>query len=102
MVPTAIELERTSHLRLEWDDGVVVSFDISDLRRACPCAGCRSNREKGRPTFADSAVAEATSARLVGSYALGVEWVDGRCTSIFSFEQLRRWAEHPGPSESTA
>lgn len=92
--PTSIELDRNSHLGLGWADGLRVKFDIVDLRLACPCAGCRSRREKGQRSIPDdgNAVA-ATDAQLVGSYAIGVEWRDGRCSSIYSFDRLRRWAE---------
>ena len=94
--PVEIELDRESHLRLGWADGVVARFEIADLRLACPCAGCRSRREKGqRPVPDDGRPIVATSARIVGSYALGIDWQDGRCTSIYSFDRLRRWAEHP-------
>jgi DUF971 family protein len=94
--PTAIELDRDSHLKLTWDDGVIARFDIVDLRLACPCAGCRSRREKGqRPIPDDGQPIAAVDARLVGSYALGVEWQDGRCSSIYSFDRLREWAENP-------
>lgn len=97
-VPSHIELDRASHLRLEWADGVVARIDIADLRLACPCAGCRSRRERGQRAIPDDGrQPAATSARLVGSYALGIEWEDGRCTSIYSFDRLRRWAEHARP-----
>ena len=94
--PTAIELKRDSHLKLTWDDGVIARFDIADLRLACPCAGCRSRRDKGQRSIPDDGrPIAAIDARLVGSYALGVEWQDGRCSSIYSFDRLRAWAENP-------
>ena len=93
VVPSAIELDRTSHLRLEWPDGLSATWEIDDLRLACPCAGCRSRREQGlRSVPPSSQPIAATDATFVGSYALGITWADGVCSSIYAFEMLRRWA----------
>jgi len=92
--PDTIELDRKSHLLLGWPDRTNARFDITSLRLACPCAGCRSRHEQGlRPIPDDGRPVEAINASLVGSYALGIEWRDGRCNSIYSFSTLRRWAE---------
>jgi len=92
--PNTIELDRRSHLLLGWPDGTSARFDISSLRLACPCAGCRSRHEQGLRSVPDDGQAvEAVNANVVGSYALGIEWRDGRCNSIYSFATLRSWAE---------
>ncbi len=92
--PTGLELDRMSHLTVEWADGVTAKWDIEDLRMACPCAECRSKREIGQRTVGEAQLIAAADASFVGSYALGIEWVDGRCSSIYSFETLRRWADN--------
>ncbi len=98
--PTSIELDRTSHLKLGWTDGLTAVFGITDLRLACPCAGCRNRRDQGlRAIPEDPRPIAATQVRLVGSYALGIDWVDTKCNSIYTFDILRQWAEQGAASE---
>ena len=93
--PASIELDRTSHLSVIWPDGVGAKWNIDDLRLACPCAGCRSRRDEGlRAIPDDGKPIEAVGAGYVGTYALSIDWKDGRCNSIYSFEMLRAWADH--------
>ncbi len=89
---TDVDVRRSEGLVLTWDDGVVGAFSLAELRAACPCAGCRTTRERGElprvvgePTIAD--------ARLVGAWGLGVTWSDGHSTGIYPWDGLRRWAE---------
>jgi len=101
-VPAEIELDRTSHLLVVWPDGLSAKWDIEELRLACPCAECRHRRDQGlRAVVDDGSVVAAVGAKYVGSYALGIEWADGKCNSIYSFETLRNWAVHAaGPTAS--
>lgn len=98
--PISIELDRTSHLKVGWTDGLTAIFGITDLRLACLCAGCRNRRDQGlRAIPEDPRPIAATQVRLVGSYALGIDWVDGKCNSIYTFDILRRWAESGSASD---
>lgn len=95
MTPTSLELDRVSHLTVQWADGVTAKWDIEDLRLACPCAECRTKREGGqRPVPESGQPIMAIDAKFVGSYALGIDWADGRCSSIYAFDTLRRWADN--------
>ena len=95
--PLEIELERTKELRIRWDDGRVSVFPLAFLRRMCPCAACRTEREE-KPRNAlpvvrgpeqQSDMATAAAAGLVGNYALRIEWQDGHNTGIYDYDLLR-------------
>ena len=95
-VPATIEIERDSHVHLEWPDGLVADLPIDALRLACQCANCRSIRDAGRPVVPRPPAGqplEVVGADLVGAYALSITWNDPSCQSIYSYDQLRRWSE---------
>ena len=91
-----VTVDRESHVEITFDDGKVCRFDLYELRRACPCAACRTARDRreeaglgdGQPT--GLAIADAY---LVGGYGLGVTWNDGHSTGIYPFVSLRRWCD---------
>lgn len=95
--PVDIELDRANELRIRWADGHLSVLPLPLLRRSCPCATCRSDREQqARGSLpgaqspapqAEMAVAEA--AELVGQYALRIIWKDGHGTGIYDYELLR-------------
>lgn len=92
-IPISVEVDKTKHLKVAWEDGVQATWELADLRLSCPCAGCRSRRDQGlRSVPDDGKPVAATAAQFVGSYAVSIDWVDGRCSSIFSFDLLREWA----------
>ena len=81
-------------LLIEWKDGRRSEFPLAQLRRVCPCATCRTEREQQgsnplRILKADPTGVRVTSARLVGSYAIQFDWSDGHNTGIFDFRFLR-------------
>jgi len=70
---------------------------FAELRRACPCAGCR-----GEPGFAGRFAAqpelrpgedELADISLVGAYGLNAVWADGHNTGIYTFTRLRELGE---------
>ena len=85
-----------NELAIVWDDGREDYFPLETLRRACPCAMCKGEKDilgnlyKGpeRPLTARSF--QVTGRRLVGGYALQIDWADGHNDGIYSFETLRR------------
>lgn len=114
-MPTPIEmhLKRDEALEITWEDGLRSRFTIQQLRAQCPCASCKVQREQQATKAAapsGSAVKRsltvlpgnytapltATSAALVGNYALRIEWSDDHDTGIYSFSYLRELAETPG------
>ena len=91
-----ITVDRESHVEIVFDDGKVCRFGLEELRRACPCAGCRTSPDRSDEAAGPSRQPNAvsiTDARLVGGYGLGVTWSDGHSTGIYSFVSLRRWCE---------
>lgn len=95
--PQAIALDRSKELRITWSDGVVSLYPLAELRRACPCAGCRQQREEtsrsALPVAAEPGMqrdmATAETVELVGHYALRIRWKDGHDTGIYDFARLR-------------
>lgn len=106
--PIAFDLDRGRSLSVRWSDGVGHEIPLADLRRACPCATCRALREElsrnpltvlshpagGRPT--------ASTAELVGVYALRLRWEDGHDTGIYDFGLLRALGEQIAASGASA
>jgi len=82
-------------LHVRWADGAVSRLSLPFLRKQCPCAACRTEREQqGRAQLpvlqTDPAdAARAVGGHLVGNYALQIEWADGHNTGIFDFRLLR-------------
>ncbi len=84
-------------LRITWGDGVISAFPLAFLRRHCPCATCRTEREKQSASLlpilsagqAEAGSAVTTGGHLVGNYALQLEWSDGHNTGIYDFKLLR-------------
>lgn len=94
--PVAIDLDRSESLRLEWADGQVTTFTLETLRANCPCAQCRSERDRGQvPWPRRTLVPEelrAVGAELVGNWGLQITWHDGHGTGIYAWGVLRAWA----------
>ena len=84
-------------LRISWADGVNSVFPLTFLRRHCPCATCRTEREKQSTSLlpimseaqAKASSATTTSGHLVGNYAIQLDWSDGHSTGIYDFKLLR-------------
>ena len=90
-----VTVDRDSHVEIVFDDKKVCRFDLQELRRACPCAGCRMVRDRGEEAWApgESTELAIADAHLVGGYGLGVTWNDGHSAGIYPFVSLRRWCE---------
>jgi DUF971 family protein len=99
--PLRLDLKRDQQLTITWQDGVVSVYPLTLLRKMCPCAMCKDQREadalrpktslnvlpetfQGNPTVID--------AQLVGNYAMKISWSDQHDTGIYSFQYLREIA----------
>ena len=51
LMPVALRREGTDQLIIEWSDGHRSVHAWKNLRRHCPCAGCREEREKPPDPF---------------------------------------------------
>ncbi|MDG2427969.1 MAG: DUF971 domain-containing protein [Acidimicrobiales bacterium] len=90
-----IEVRRSEGLTVTFADGHVAEFDLMRLRLFCPCATCRTLRERGEeawPRDGSPVRLQITDAELHGAWGLNITWNDGHSTGIYPFEQLRRWS----------
>jgi DUF971 family protein len=101
-VPTRFAYDESGRaLLVEWQQGTSGRIPFADLRRACPCAGCRG--ELGSPgrfqidPELHPGEDELADIALVGNYGLKVVWADGHDTGIYRFELLLELGE-PRPS----
>ena len=84
-----------TELAIRWDDGAETFIALETLRRHCPCAGCRGERDvmghlhKGPEQTLTPASFQARRIVRVGGYALQVFWADGHNTGLYSFDYMR-------------
>ena len=81
-------------LIVDWKDGVQAEYLFKELRRVCPCATCKTERESGSENplhilKADPTDLRVVGAKLVGNYAIQFSWSDGHDTGIFDFRFIR-------------
>ena len=96
--PTKLEAEGGERLVIEWSDSVRHVLSWGTLRKNCPCAACRVERDKPPPMFPVLKIEEAQPARPtaiepVGRYAYQITWNDGHSSGIYTFEVLRKLGE---------
>lgn len=89
---------KEQQLIIDWKDGKHSEFSLDDLRKQCPCAACRTDRDKKNENpfnilKADPTTIRVTSAKLVGNYAIQFNWSDGHNTGIFDFRFLHELAK---------
>ena len=93
-----------SELALKWEDGEEAYIPLEQLRRHCPCAGCKGETDvMGNVHRGPEIPLNASSFQLqklvpVGGYALQPFWADGHMTGLFSFDYLRVLGQGSGAS----
>jgi DUF971 family protein len=81
-------------LAIKWEDGTESFIPFETLRRACPCAGCKGERDvmghlhKGPDIPLTPVSFELRSLVPIGTYAIQPVWADGHASGIFSFDYL--------------
>jgi DUF971 family protein len=91
-------------LAIKWDDGSESFVRLDKLRRHCPCAGCRGEKDimgnvyKGPDRPLSPASFQLRRLAPVGGYAIQPFWADGHSSGIFAFDYLRRVADAADPS----
>jgi len=91
-VPVTIDVEREQSVTLTWADGTTSGYGLEELRQCCPCADCRTRRDRDLPVWPlDSSPQplRIVDAKLVGAWGIGFTWNDGHSTGIYSWELLR-------------
>lgn len=91
-----IEVDRESHVEIEFKDGVTARFELAPLRLGCPCAECNSRRQKDEPvskSVMEGDPISITDAKLAGAWGLSLDWSDGHSTGIYAWTVLRQWSD---------
>ncbi len=85
-----------TNLQVRWRDGHESTYPLPHLRKNCPCAACRADRQQREenPLHILSAPLANSSAVMagvepVGRYGMKILWQDGHETGIYTFEFLR-------------
>lgn len=100
--PKAVEIQEDGILTISWMDGTKTRHSMTQLRKECPCANCRIEREKlAQPgpilRVLDSSAPPLQEAKVlefspVGRYALSFVFNDGHSTGIYTFDFLKETA----------
>ena len=85
-------------LAIKWDDGTESFISFEKLRRSCPCAGCKGERDvmgnlyknPEQPLTAEAF--QLLRVETVGGYAVQPVWRDGHATGLYTFDYLRHVA----------
>ena len=81
-------------LAIRWDDGSESFIRLEQLRRACPCAGCKGEMDILGNLYKNPERPLSPQAfrllRLdpVGTYGIQPLWGDGHNSGIFAFDYL--------------
>ena len=94
--PRELRLDQSAaNMRIEWPDRVsTLPFRL--LRERCPCAECRSVRNKGGTIEAAAAV-RVDDIVPYGANAIQLVFSDGHARGIFPFAYLRELDESAAP-----
>lgn len=97
--PVDLHLDRREGLCIKWADGARSRYPLAYLRKRCPCATCRTEREAAAPPTSSLSLpilpagvdraAVFADAKVVGNYAIQITWADGHSTGIYDFRYLR-------------
>ena len=93
---TSIEVDRDSHVAVEFEDGVTARSELAPLRLACRCPECNSRRDRREPAsqwVQHGDPITITNAQLAGNWGLSIDWSDGHSTGIYAWTVLRQWAD---------
>jgi DUF971 family protein len=98
-VPYAIRrLENGAVIEIEWEQARHTGrYSARELRLACPCAGCVEELS-GRALLDPATVpgdVRALAIKLVGAYAVHVQWSDGHGTGMYPWALLFRLCPCP-------
>ena len=95
--PTDLKLIAPDCLQIEWNDGQIRKYQVSELRESCPCASCREKRKAPPPpptslqviSQAETEPLRITKMEAMGRYAYAIHFSDGHETGLVTLESLR-------------
>ena len=85
-------------LAIKWDDATESFISLETLRRACPCAECKGERDvmgnlyKGPERPLTPSAFQLRGLTFIGAYAVQPSWGDGHNSGIYPFDYLREIA----------
>ena len=91
-----LTVDRTEGIKVAFADNYSAEIDLMTLRLICPCAMCRSLRERGKAAWLQSEGSQKLSirdAQFHGAWGVNITWSDGHNTGIYTFQFLREIAE---------
>lgn len=100
--PKNVTVNKENHtLEITWNDNLVSTYPLPQLREACPCVECRGGHAFMGPNYEPDNLLDLKpklpenayileGASLVGNYALQLNWKDNHSTGIYSWDMLRR------------
>jgi DUF971 family protein len=94
--PADVTVTRDKGIVIVYADDYVAEFDLMTVRLGCPCATCRSLRDRDEdvwPRPGSPTPLRIVDAEFHGAWGLAITWNDGHNTGIFPFESLRVWSE---------
>lgn len=90
--PVKIKLKGSNSLLIKWEDNAESVISLEKLRRLCPCASCKIEREGQSADYIpilNKAQVTVKSVKPVGSYAVSISWEDGHSTGIYEYTYLK-------------
>ena len=91
LVPQITQIyQKDNHtFTIEWSNGIIAHYRLSDLQKCCPCAGCREETTENRlkPPVVDPLV-RAHRLHSVGRYGLAIQFTKGCSAGIYGFDML--------------
>jgi len=94
--PDHIEQISGDSLIIGWNDGKQCLYNVKILRAKCPCAVCRDERENTNPLKVlniNQDSFELKTWKMIGNYAIALEWGDDHDTGIYTYTFLRELCE---------
>lgn len=88
--------EDNHHFSILWSDQLHQRFNLCDVQKYCPCAGCASKNGQNTEHSAD---VKAVRIASVGRYAIKITFSQGCSTGIYEFELLRRIGSTAGEKQ---
>jgi DUF971 family protein len=96
MAPKQIKIIKKSIFSINWIDGSNTQIKFATLRRYCPCALCKADREergeKYIPIYSEAEI-EVKRIETVGNYALSLYWGDNHSTGLYDFDYLMKLSQ---------
>lgn len=90
-----IRQKNDQSFEIEWSDGTINSYRLSDLQKQCPCANCVDETTGKRIVDPSRVNPDVGAVRItnVGRYAIKIQFTTGCSTGIYSFDMLRNFGK---------